>query len=94
MSTEGTATGTATRMATGTAVGRLRLRLRLRQRGKVAPVTGAASGIGEAAAREMAAQGASVVLADRRGPEAGRVAEEITAAGGTALAVPADVTKD
>ncbi|WP_405451836.1 SDR family oxidoreductase [Streptomyces achromogenes] len=65
-----------------------------RLHGKVALVTGASSGIGEAAANALAAQGASVVLAARRESELDRVAGEITAAGGAALAVRTDVTVD
>ncbi|MGW1838314.1 SDR family NAD(P)-dependent oxidoreductase [Streptomyces sp. BBFR2] len=65
-----------------------------RLHGKVALVTGASSGIGEATARTLAAQGASVVLAARRQSELDRVAAEITDAGGTATAVRADVTAD
>ena len=45
--------------------------------GKRALVTGGASGIGEAAARSLAAHGASVVIADVDAAEAGRVASEI-----------------
>lgn len=62
--------------------------------GKVALVTGASSGIGEAAAKRLAGQGAQVVLAARRGDELDRVAKEIEADGGEALAVCADVTVD
>ena len=59
--------------------------------GKVALVTGASSGIGEATAKALARQGARVVLAARREKELERVAGEIENAGGTALAVRTDV---
>lgn len=52
--------------------------------GKRALVTGAASGIGEAVARELAARGAHVVVADLDGEAASRVADEL---GGEAWAV-------
>jgi NAD(P)-dependent dehydrogenase (short-subunit alcohol dehydrogenase family) len=55
--------------------------------GKVAVVTGASRGIGEAIAAALAAQGAKVVLASRKIQDLQKVAERITAAGGTALAV-------
>ncbi|GAB3468983.1 SDR family NAD(P)-dependent oxidoreductase [Kineococcus endophyticus] len=54
-------------------------------------VTGAGSGIGRAVALELARSGAAVLVADLSGEAARRVAEEITAAGGTADAVAADV---
>jgi NADP-dependent 3-hydroxy acid dehydrogenase YdfG len=60
--------------------------------GKVAIVTGASAGIGEAAARAFGRAGAKVVLAARRAERLERLAEEIRAEGGTALAVPTDVT--
>jgi NAD(P)-dependent dehydrogenase (short-subunit alcohol dehydrogenase family) len=58
---------------------------------KVAIVTGASRGIGAAAARAFAAAGAAVVLAVRDELALAAVAEEILAAGGSALSVPADV---
>jgi NAD(P)-dependent dehydrogenase (short-subunit alcohol dehydrogenase family) len=61
--------------------------------GKTAIVTGAGSGMGAAAARALARKGASVVLADIDRASVDAVAAEIGAAGGTAIAVVADVTK-
>jgi NADP-dependent 3-hydroxy acid dehydrogenase YdfG len=62
--------------------------------GKVILVTGASAGIGEALAREAAAQGAAVVLAARRLDRLQRIAAELQQAGGQALAVACDVTRD
>lgn len=59
--------------------------------GRSAVVTGAASGIGEACARLLAAEGAAVVVGDVDGEAAERVAGEIRATGGRAVAVAADV---
>jgi NADP-dependent 3-hydroxy acid dehydrogenase YdfG len=61
-------------------------------RGTVALVTGASSGIGEAAARTLAAEGAAVALVARRADRLAALAEEITATDGRALAIPADIT--
>ncbi|MFH0245734.1 SDR family NAD(P)-dependent oxidoreductase [Streptomyces sp. HK10] len=55
-------------------------------------ITGASSGIGAAAARVFAAQGAHVVLMARRAGLIGGLADELVAGGARALAVPGDVT--
>jgi len=57
---------------------------------KVALITGAGSGIGEAIAKELAGLGVRVVVADIDESAAHRVAEEITASGGTAAPFKAD----
>lgn len=62
--------------------------------GKVAVVTGAASGIGRSIAQTLAAEGAAVAIADLQSAAADVVAQEITARGGRALAVPMDVTAE
>ncbi|MFF0816843.1 SDR family NAD(P)-dependent oxidoreductase [Rhodococcus sp. NPDC003318] len=61
--------------------------------GKVALVTGAGSGIGRAVALRLAKDGAKVVLGDINLDAAQSVADEITAAGGTAAAVAQDTSK-
>ena len=61
--------------------------------GKIAIVTGANSGIGEATAALFAREGATVVLAARRADKLADVAGRIETAGGTTLALPADVTR-
>ena len=61
--------------------------------GRVAIVTGGGSGIGRAIARRFAAEGAHVAVADLNRESAERVAAEIHADGGTAIAVPADVAE-
>ena len=58
---------------------------------KVALITGAASGIGRASARLMAAHGARVVVADRNAEAAKELCAEITASGGTARDIAVDV---
>lgn len=62
--------------------------------GKVAVVTGAASGIGKSIALTLAGQGAAVAIADLRLDAANAVAEEIIAAGGKAMGVAMDVTNE
>lgn len=62
--------------------------------GKIALVTGAASGIGRAAALAFAREGARVTVADVDRAGGARVAEEIAAAGGVALFVETDVTRE
>jgi len=59
--------------------------------GKVAWVTGAGSGIGEAAALALAAEGAIVALTGRRRESLQSVADRIAKAGGKALVVPGDL---
>jgi NADP-dependent 3-hydroxy acid dehydrogenase YdfG len=59
---------------------------------KVVIVTGAGGGIGRATARLLAERGAKVVLADRDLGAAGQEAGRIERAGGTAVAMPVDVT--
>jgi len=58
----------------------------------VAMITGSSSGIGAATARRLAAEGAAVALVARRHDRLDELAAAIRADGGTALAVPADVT--
>ena len=60
--------------------------------GTVALITGASSGIGEATARRLAAEGAAVAVAARRVDRLERLIGEIVAAGGSALAIESDVT--
>jgi 3-oxoacyl-[acyl-carrier protein] reductase len=60
---------------------------------KVAVVTGAGSGFGAGIATRFAQEGARIVAADINGDGAARIVEDIRKAGGTAVAVTADVSK-
>ena len=60
--------------------------------GKVVVITGASSGLGEATARLLSAEGATVVLGARRADRIQKLAQELIARGGQALAVVTDVT--
>lgn len=60
--------------------------------GKVAFITGAASGIGESTARRFAQEGAKIVLADLKAEDLQRVQRDIEASGGQATSVICDVT--
>jgi NADP-dependent 3-hydroxy acid dehydrogenase YdfG len=60
--------------------------------GKVAVITGASSGLGEATARALSREGAIVVLGARRDDRIQSLAKEIAAQGGKALALATDVT--
>jgi NADP-dependent 3-hydroxy acid dehydrogenase YdfG len=62
--------------------------------GKVAVVTGASSGIGEATAEALAAEGAAVVVAARREDRLADLAERIRGNGGRVLATVCDVTDE
>ena len=59
---------------------------------RVAVVTGASSGIGAATARALAHEGYAVALAARREERINELADEISSAGGKALAIPTDVS--
>lgn len=60
--------------------------------GRTVLITGGGTGMGKAAALRFGREGANVVIAGRRAAELQQVAGAITAAGGIALAVPADVS--
>ena len=62
-------------------------------KGKVVVITGASSGLGEAAARLLSAEGASVVLGARRADRLESLAGELNRNGGKAVAVATDVTQ-
>src|SRR6058998_517876 len=61
-------------------------------KGKVVVITGASSGLGEAAARLLSAKGATVVLGARRSDRLKSLADELNRNGGKAVAVATDVT--
>lgn len=65
----------------------------MRLRDKVALVTGAGSGIGRGIARHFAAEGAKVGVLDLTEELCGEIIEEITAAGGSSIALAGDVSK-
>ena len=60
--------------------------------GQIVIVTGASAGIGEAAARRLAIEGATVVMTARRADRLGTLKQEIESTGGRAQAVVGDVT--
>jgi short chain dehydrogenase len=66
----------------------------MRLKDKVAIVTGGAHGMGEAEARLVAAEGAKVIVADILENGAARVATDIRASGGEAMAARIDVTSE
>jgi NADP-dependent 3-hydroxy acid dehydrogenase YdfG len=60
---------------------------------KIVVVTGASSGLGEATARLLSAQGATIVLGARRADRLHSLAKDLEARGGKALALETDVTR-
>ena len=66
----------------------------MRLKDKVAIITGAAHGMGEAEARLFAAEGAKVIVADILADEAARVAATIIDGGGAAVTAQIDVTNE
>src|SRR5438128_5491660 len=66
----------------------------MRLAGKIGIVTAAASGMGRAGAVRFAREGAQVAVVDVDAAGVQRVVSEITAAGGSAFGIPADLTRD
>ena len=64
-----------------------------RMTGRTVIITGGASGIGKGISKGLAAEGANVVIADLNLQAAQATADEITQAGGSAIAAQVDVTK-
>jgi NAD(P)-dependent dehydrogenase (short-subunit alcohol dehydrogenase family) len=62
--------------------------------GKVAIVTGGAGGIGSAVTRAFVGQGVGVAIADMDGPRAAELADDVSAGGGNAIWVEAEVTSE
>jgi NADP-dependent 3-hydroxy acid dehydrogenase YdfG len=62
-------------------------------KGKVVVITGASSGMGEAAAKHLSALGATIVVGARRADRIEKLAKEIQDKGGKALAISMDVTQ-
>ena len=62
--------------------------------GKIALVTGGARGLGEAICRTLAASGVITIVADIREDQAEKVAAEIGAEGGKAIALRLDITDE
>jgi len=61
--------------------------------GKVVVITGASRGLGEATARHLSAEGATVVLGARRVDRLQALADELTGRGGKAFTMATDVTQ-
>lgn len=81
----------ALRMAGMRPMPRWPARSRVDLRGKRILLTGASSGIGEVAARKLAAEGATIIAVARRKDLLVAVVDDIVAAGGAAVALPADL---